>query len=131
MRKFPIKKIPLSDQQPFIEKADQMLALNKDLQEVSAKFIRTLQREFNLEKFSKKLENWYELDYADFLTELKKQKVELSLSQKAEWEDYFNQERSKALAIQSEITKTDMEIDRMVYELYGLTEEEIRIVEKN
>lgn len=131
LRKFPIKKIPLSDQQPFIEKADQMLALNKDLQEVSAKFIRTLQREFNLEKFSKKLENWYELDYADFLTELKKQKVELSLSQKAEWEDYFNQERSKALAIQSEITKTDMEIDRMVYELYGLTEEEIRIVEKN
>lgn len=29
------------------------------------------------------------------------------------------------------ITSTDAEIDRLVYELYGLTEEEIRIVEQS
>jgi hypothetical protein len=29
-----------------------------------------------------------------------------------------------------EIEATDREIDRLVYELYGLTEEEIRIVEQ-
>jgi hypothetical protein len=31
--------------------------------------------------------------------------------------------------IQREIESTDRAIDRLVYELYGLTEEEIRIVE--
>ena len=33
-------------------------------------------------------------------------------------------------AIQRQIDATDAEIDRLVYELYGLTEEEIRIVEE-
>jgi hypothetical protein len=32
--------------------------------------------------------------------------------------------------IQRQIAATDREIDRLVYELYGLTEEEIKIVEE-
>ena len=55
--------------------------------------------------------------------------MELTLSQKAELEDYFIKEQQKAIAMQSDITKTDAEIDQMVYQLYGLTEEEIGIVE--
>lgn len=127
----PIKNIPLSSQQPFVEKADLMLSLNKDLQELNGKFQRTIQREFSLEKLSKKLENWYELSYSDFLKELSKLKVVLSLSQKSEWEDYFNQEQQKAQTIKNQIDSTDKEIDQMVYELYGLSEEEIEIVENN
>ena len=37
--------------------------------------------------------------------------------------------QAKKDAIQSEIKETDQGIDALVYELYGLTEEEIRIVE--
>src|SRR5690606_14776905 len=59
LRKFPIIKITLIEQQPFIDKTDQILALNADLQLISGKFARTLQREFEqLDKLSKKLENW-------------------------------------------------------------------------
>lgn len=43
--------------------------------------------------------------------------------------EYFESEKAKVEAIQAEIDKTDREIDRMVYDLYGLTEEEIAIVE--
>lgn len=111
------------------EKADQMLSLNKDLQESSSKFQRTLQRKFELDNLPKKLENWYELTFAEFVKELAKKKVKLSLSEESEWEDYFLQEQQKAVAIKNEIDATDKEIDRMVYELYGLTEEEIEIVE--
>jgi hypothetical protein len=89
-----------------------------------------LKREFSLETLSQKLQHWYQLTYDEFLKELKKQKVELTLSQKAEWEHYFNTEKYKALEIQSQISWTDTEIDKMVYQLYGLTEEEIGIVEK-
>jgi len=35
----------------------------------------------------------------------------------------------QAQALKSEIDKTDNEIDQMVYQLYGLTEDEIKIVE--
>jgi hypothetical protein len=33
-------------------------------------------------------------------------------------------------ALQRQIEATDREIDRLVYDLYGLTDEEIRIVEE-
>ena len=132
LRKFPIKKVTFPQQEPFIKKVDIMLSLNKDLQEATSKFQRTLQREFTaIDKLSKKLETWYELSYTDFLKELKKKKVELSLSQKAEWEDYFLAEQQKALELKTKIDQTDKEIDVMVYELYGLTEEEINIVENS
>ena len=126
-----IKKISLEKQKPFIEKADLMFSFNKELQEVLGKFQRALQREFSLESLSKKLQNWYELSFADFLKELSKAKVNLSLSQKAEWEDYFLAEQQKAVSIKSKIDQTDKEIDQMVYNLYGLTKEEIEIVESN
>ncbi len=149
----PIPKISLSDQQPFIEKADTMLSLNKDLQEQSQKFQRTIQRKFftatvsvsvstmglsplpdvkvNTDTLPKKLQDWYKLPYAEFLKELAKKKVKLSLSQEAEWEDYFMQESKKALELKATIDATDKAIDAMVYELYGLSEEEIAIVENS
>lgn len=129
LRKFPFKEISLQEQQPFIEKADKMLALNKELQEISQKFQRMIMREFGLEKISAKLQNWYLLNFDEFIKELSKAKVKLSLSQKADWEDYFIAEKLKAETLNNEITKTDKEIDGMVYELYELSEEEVRVVE--
>jgi len=57
-----------------------------------------------------------------FLDQLKKLKVKLSLFEEAESITYFNEQKEKAISLQTEI-------DQMVYELYVLTEEEIRIVE--
>lgn len=110
---------------------DQILSLNKDLQEISAKFQRTCERKFENLNQNKKLQDWYKLSYADFIKELTKQKIKLTLSEEAEWANYFDQEKSKALEIQAKIASTDKEIDQMVYELYGLSEEEILIVERN
>ena len=43
--------------------------------------------------------------------------------------EVFETKKAEAQALKAEIDKTDMEIDQMVYELYGLTDEEIAIVE--
>ena len=131
LRKFPFKEISLKEQQQFIEKANKILTLNKEFQEILQKFQRMIMREFSLEKISTKLQNWYLLNFAEFIKELSKVKVKLNLSQKADWEDYFIAEKSKAETLNNEITKTDKEIDRMVYELYGLNEKEIEIIEKS
>ncbi|MDZ7775970.1 MAG: hypothetical protein U5L09_10445 [Bacteroidales bacterium] len=65
------------------------------------------------------------------MNELKKQKVKLSLSEESEWMQYFNEQKQKANDLQTQITQTDREIDRMVYDLYGLSEKEIGIVEES
>lgn len=102
--------------------------LTADMQALCSKFTRNLKREYNLEKLSTKLENWFQLLFNEFLKEIEKNKVKLTLSQKAEWEDYFLQESKKALDIKHQIDATDKEIDLMVYQLYGLNEDEITIV---
>lgn len=128
---FPFPE-PIShkEQIPFIEKVNIMLKNTTEIQNIQSQFLLLFQSKFELEKLSSNLQNWYKLDFKDFLKELKKAKVQLSLSEEAEWMHYFNEQKQLALQLKSEIDQTDKEIDRMVYTLYGLTEEEVKIIEK-
>ncbi len=94
-------------------------------------FINRVLENFDIVRISKKLESFYNFDFKTFISELKKQKIKLSLTQQDEWEDYFNLYKTEINQLQDEINQTDKEIDQMVYELYGLTDEEIRIVEES
>lgn len=67
--------------------------------------------------------------YTDFIKELEKKKIKLSLSEEAEWETYFTSEAQKALELKKK--KNDKEIDQLVYALNELTEDEIQIVEES
>jgi len=125
----PIKEISIEYQQPFIERATKMLELNKQLQAKKIKFLNRTNDNFEIDKISKKLEVFYNYDFKTFVSELKKQKIKLSLVQQDEWEEYFNAYKNEINQLQNEINTTDKQIDKMVYELYGLTEEEIKIVE--
>jgi len=61
---------------------------------------------------------------------LKKYKQpKLSLTQELEWESVFEEKRAEVLALRAEITKLDREIDIAVYRLYGLTWEEVLVVD--
>jgi len=71
-----------------------------------------------------------ELDFTQFVAELKKQKIALTLKQQDEWEEYFSDYKTECNSLSAKISETDKEIDRMVYGLYGLSEEEIEIIEK-
>ena len=85
---------------------------------------------------SQKLQNWHELEFGDFIKELNKaiKKAggeKLSKMDEMEWMEVFETKKAEAQTLKAEIDKTDAAIDQMVYELYGLTEEEIQIVENN
>ncbi len=128
---FPLPKLKsLQDQDPFVQKADEILLLTKTLQETKQNFINDLE----LEKVSKKLQNFETLSFDEFSKELKKAK-KLKLKDKLEernfkdeWKALFEQDAKKAQELHVEIQKTDEEIDAMVFELYGLNDEEIAIV---
>lgn len=131
VKNIPIKIETIEAQIIYESKVDLLLALNREVQELSNKFQRTIQRKFDLEELPKKLQDWYKLSYPEFIKELGKKKIKLSLSQEAEWEDYFIVESKKALELKATIDATDKAIDTMVYELYGLSEEEIGVVENS
>ena len=58
-----------------------MLTLNADLQKSVQRFLKRVQENLNPAKISSTLENFYTLEFADFVKELAKQKVKLSLKQ--------------------------------------------------
>jgi hypothetical protein len=127
---FPIpERIKTVNQEPYIGCSSILLSLHKEIFSLTSAFHRTLHRHFGLEEIPAKLQKWYQMTYGEFVKELQKKKVKVTLAQEAEWEGYFLAEAAKALELKRTIDATDHEIDRMVYELYGLTEEEIAVVE--
>ncbi len=120
----------LSEEYEYLlkENGEKVIDFTKSFQANSLSFLKVLSSRLSVD-INKKLDKWYELEVKDFFKELEKQKIKLSLSEQSEWLQYFEEQKSKALAIKAQIEQTDKEIDQMVYDLYELTEEEIRIVE--
>lgn len=131
MNTLPIQKIEEDKKDFYIQKADKMLSLNKQLQETKQNFLN----ELGLEKIPQKLQNFEELTFDEFVkeyTKAKKLKFADKLAErnfKQEWQSLFENDKAITCKLQDEIAATDKEIDTMVYKLYNLTEDEIRIVE--
>lgn len=128
---FPVPLISEDKQGSFKEKVGEIMITTSRFQNGQHQFLTLLQSKFHIEKPSKKLQNWHQLLFTEFLKELKKAKVQLSLPEEAEWLTYFNEQKAKVGELLAQINQIDKEIDQMVYELYGLTEEEIAIVENS
>ena len=108
--------------------ANQMLSLNSRLQDKRNRFLHRLSDNLEGVKITTALQTFDTMDFKGFVAELKKQKIKLSLSQQDEWEEYFNQRVAECRELSAQIRATDEEIDNKVFDLYGLTEEERRIV---
>ncbi len=145
VKKVNLSKIPIvdSDNDSLSKKVTEILRVYESFQKTSNKFQYYLNSQFSLQKLSKKLQNWHELEFGDFIKELNKaikannklrfkdglEEVPiLSKKDEFEWLDLFEENKQKAQTLQTQINQTDKEIDQLVYELYGLTEEEIQIV---
>ena len=125
----PIPKIEHIAQQPFVALATHMLLLNQQLQEKRSRFLHRLRDNLGVEKMTSALETFDLLDFKGLLSELKKQKKQISLSQQDEWEDYFNDYRQQCQQLSKDIDETNKQIDLKVYHLYDLTYDEVLIVD--
>jgi hypothetical protein len=128
----PIPELNSPELTVLVEK---MIELTKEQQAISNSFIKYLNSQFTIDKLTQKIESWYKLEFSDFIKELNKVikksgGEKLSKSDEMEWMELFDNKKSAAQKLKSEIDKTDNEIDKMVYGLYCLTEEEIKIVEE-
>ncbi|MBO7348107.1 MAG: hypothetical protein J6U46_06640, partial [Bacteroidaceae bacterium] len=128
---FPLPPLNEKMKSELIALADKMLSLHKQLQEKRTRFLRRLSENFDGIRITNALQTFDQMDFKNFLAELKKQKIKLSLVQQDEWEEYFSQYSQACQELTEQITATDNEIDTRVFDLYGLTEEEREIVMGN
>ncbi len=125
---------PLSKDIDFRPSVEQNATYHEKLIELKKSFLRLLSRSLAVEKPTRKLEDWPSLTYKDFLKEVikirKKSKLpKLTLTENTEWEPHFHAEQAKVLELRKEIERLDREIDVAVYRLYGLTYEEVKVVD--
>ena len=124
----PIPQLGNSNLKQLVET---MIFNNESHQAIKTKFIDLINSKFELNKVSRKLQNWDELESKDFLHELKICNIKLSLAEESEWIQFFKEQKEKAQKIATLITATDIEIDNLVYQLYGLSPEETKIIENS
>ena len=128
LEQIPIPICEMDSQQPFIALAETMLSLNSQLQEKRSRFLRRLSDNIEGVKITSALQQFYTMDFKGLMTELKKQKIRIPVKEQDEWEDFFNERVAECRELSAQIKATDEEIDNKVFDLYGLTEEERRII---
>lgn len=129
LAKIPFPVLPdklLATLEEYYEKS---VSARIDFNSLKNKFLRYIFSSLNI-SLTGKFVNWTELDYSIFLKELNKQlQSKLSKSDEMEWMELFDLKKTEANKLKVEIEKLDKEIDQIVYEIYGLGELEIKIVE--
>jgi len=126
---FPIKPISRTEQEVFVTLADKMLKYNGEIRVFADRFVRLVQSNFPNINVNKKLEMWYGLSFGEFRKELGKQKIVIPIKELMDWQELFENNSIKAKQLVEQLSKTDKEIDQLIYQLYELTPEEIVIVE--
>lgn len=129
LKTFPIPNISDAHQQSLTVHVEKMLELNRQLHAATQKFTHFLDARYHPKTLSNKLLAFDALAFDEFLDELKKQKVALSQKDEFELLDLFETHKAQIAALRRDIEQTDRAIDAMVYALYGLTDDEIRLVE--
>ena len=118
--------------------AEQMLEMNKEKQEEVKGFLSWLEGEIGakMDELSPKtkLQGYYNLKFNEFHDVLKKNKnkLKIDISRREPTErlkDEFQLSINKLQPLFQRLEQTDELIDQIVYKLYGLTEDEIKIVE--
>lgn len=129
LQTFPICNASSEIKQKLSNKVQSLIQLNKTVIDERRKAIKLFEIEYKLKKISRGMLYFYTLGINPFIDELVKYGANLTLSQKEDLITWYKRKSEYLNSIVETIAKTDHEIDQEVYKLYGLTDDEIKIVE--
>ena len=134
LKLLPIPKFNVNSDSKLVELTEGVLDLKNQLHLFRNSFTNYLVATYNLKAVSSKLKNWFDISFTVFIQELNKYiKIDkgtvLTKKEEFEWLELFENNRKKVGTLHSKITEIDKAIDSLVFELYELTEEEIKLVE--
>jgi len=118
--------------------AEEMIRMNKEKQDEIKKFLGWLENDMSarVEDLTNKtkIQAYYEIEFPEFLAVLNKNKKKIQVDYSrydpnSRLLEAFNTSLSRLKPLIAKIEETDLLIDQVVYKLYGLTDEEIKIIE--
>jgi len=118
--------------------AEEMIRMNKEKRDEIKKFLGWLENDMGArvdELTNKtKIQAYFEIEFPEFLAVLNKNKKKIQVDYSrydpnSRLLEAFNTSLSRLKPLIAKIEETDHLIDQVVYKLYGLTDEEIKIIE--
>jgi uncharacterized short protein YbdD (DUF466 family) len=120
--------------------AERMMELNREKRAAARQFLTDLKDFHGIDaralKPKTRLDEFWKLDTAGLFAHLRKNqktlaaaKMDLNEEAEARLRSRFEKARAAVLALEPQITFTDRLIDQIVYRLYGLTPDEVELVE--
>lgn len=131
VRRIPIPDVQKDYKEYLSHKVEELLNLTARRQELSIQSLEVLIAEYRVKHITSRLEEFLKLGWNEFLEELEKQRVRMSLTQKDNLNVWFRSKQYEANKLSESMEKLNQEIDACVYKLYNLDDAEIRLIEKS
>lgn len=139
-RVFPQVKLAYIKPLPFVigtveqqEKASEIAQListkNQNFVELRNEAIDFISKDLGITK-NKHLDDLATLGWNEFSDLLTKQRVKLNVEKKEQLFDWYKKKQAALKNLLSEINQLEIQLDKLVYKIFKLTDEEIRLIEE-
>jgi hypothetical protein len=75
-----------------------------ELEVIKSQFQNSLNKEFKLDLFNKRMQEWYKLEWMDFKKEILKSGEKLPYSKQNDLQRYFTNQKEKVLSLSKELS---------------------------
>ena len=80
------------------------LIKEQELEVVKSQFQNSLNEEFNLDLFNKRMQEWYKLEWMDFKKEILKSGEHLPFRKQSDLQRFFTNQKKKVLSLSQELS---------------------------
>jgi len=116
----------------IIKNSEDIIKFQQDFNDKKQKFFRRIIDNLNIEKITKKIKNFPNLSFQEFLTIVNlKSNDKLSLKDQDEWENYYDRYQKDLLFLQDNIKKTNNAQTELIYEIYKIDGVSREIIEES
>ncbi len=134
IKQLPFKVSSTDYQDSLVNLVDLALEYGDKFSKSLSKFESYLKNYYSLNELTKKLKNWGDLEFLDFIKELNKaiKKAggnKITKNDEIDLNEAFELRKSEIKSLKTKIKKIEKQIDILVYEIYELNQKEIDIIE--
>jgi len=84
------------------------------------------------QKLSRRLEDWWTLDFGSFRAEVKRvSRTEIPVKERGEWEAYLTEQAGAVRKLNTDIEAAERELNTIVYRLFELSSQDIALLESS
>lgn len=134
LARFPIPEASDEEKAAVAEIAEKATGKATERHELHRRAQRRILTDFGTagSKLNQKLTRWWELDFSGFRAEIKKAfKQDIPVGERDDWDEWLASRRSERERLTGEIVGLEKSLNDRVYSLFGLSPEEIKIVEES